>query len=1145
MNKKSIVISFAMMVIFIAGTFLYAREDGRRAGSSDLQLSKTTGSPRSTRLNINNMSHWFRADGWSARDPRTGNSGVIFPRGISEQLAVIFQDGLIWGGEVQDGASPSLRVGGQTYNIGTVEGAITAPGVAESSDAADVRIYRIRRAYATADLALDAQELGSTPADVRAQYATDWAEWPWQKGAPWTGIDNELDGGYLGADGVTVTGAGNGVLDRGEDANSNGILDPGEDANGNEVLDGEVPGIAGADQVVWTVANDLSEGASFGLYGAPPIGLEMQLTAWGYQRTDALGNMIFKQLKLIYKGTATTPADAVVDPMYICQWSDPDLGTYTDDFVGVDSDLSLAFVYNSSSVDPTYNGFGFPPPAAGYDFFQGVLVPGDPTDVGQIGFQPRPGFKNLPMSSFGYFAAGASFSDPGPLGSYEGTIEWWNLLRGFLPQSDPANPEPYTDNVTGQPTLFPLSGDPVTQTGDLDGVVLPPGDRRMLMVTGPFTFAVGDTQEVVISLIAGTGSDRLSSVAVVKFFDKTAQSTFDNDFKVVPPPAGPVVKATGLDGEIVLDWGADAAAVATTEGQDEAGYKFEGYNVYQLASPSPDLSPGSAIKLATFDLINETTTVLSEVFDVNSGVIVQRPVQVGTNSGLQRFFTITKDAFRDRPLANDQDYFFAVTAYNATTDLNQTNRALESPPVVLAVRAQAPAPGVRLNTSAGSAVEVTRAAGGSDGSVSVTVVDPDAVTGHDYEVRFEEITRQIIDTSHDPPDTTEVTEIVWDLIDVTSGNVVLDNQAKQTTDAADQDFLTADGLLVQVFGAPPDFARMANTGPAFIEVANEAGPLTPDLFDGNGEPFGGNNVWHSLNAGGFADRYYLSTTTAGESGMRPSFDQLVPFDFELRFMDVADGQWGWWAFTTGNVAKVPFRIWNVGIGTHDDPSDDVEMIPIMFEGGGTGDAYTPDHGPDGAFGFPAFDRIYWYNGDAAAHEADAADDGAITADYTTTEALGRLLVCDFDGNGLPPAPGSVIRIHTTKPNATTDVFAFSTADIAQTQSSALAKQDALDQVGVFPNPYMGVNRLETSSTNRFVRFNHLPANAKIRIFNLAGTLVRTITDQTDQYMDWDLQNEAGLPVASGIYLAHVEMRGIGEKVLKLMIVQEQQFLRTF
>lgn len=1147
MSKKSFLISFVMMLAFAFITsMLFAREEADRPNNKT-DMPALTGSPRSTLLNINNMAAWLRADGWSSRDPRTNNSGVFFPRGISASLAVIFQDGMIWGGMVDDGQTPALRVGGQTYNIGTVEGRILPNGQAENPNADDVRIYRIRKGYATADLGLDSDELGISEEALRAQYAKDWAEWPWEKGAPWTGIDNQLDGGYLGADGTTVMGAGNGVLDRGEDANSNGILDPGEDANGNNVLDGEFPGIAGADMVVWTVANDLSVGATNGLYGSPPIGFEMQLTAWGYNRTDALGNMIFKQVKLLYKGTATTPGDATIDPMYFCQWSDPDLGDYSDDFVGVDREQSLMFVYNSSSVDNTYNGFGFPPPAAGYDFFQGVLVPGDPGDVGIFNLQERPGFRNLPASSFGYFAAGANFSDPGPLGSYEGTIEWWNLLQGFLPQSDPNDPEPYTDNITGQPTSFPLSGDPVAGTGDLDGNVLPPGDRRMLIVTGPFSMAVGDTQEVVISLIAGLGSDRLSSVSVVKFYDKTAQSIYDNLFQVVPAPAIPNVRTTGLNGEVVLDWGFDATRVQSTESQDVAGYQFEGYNVYQLRTPQPDISSANAIKLATFDKINEITTVLSEVFDTNSGVVIERPVQVGSNSGIQRYFTVTKDAFRDRPLANDQAYYFAVTAYNATSDLNQTSRALESSPIVLTVYPQKPDPGARIPAATSSDVEVEHTTGGSDGSVAVTVVDPAAVTGDDYEVRFEELEETVIEDG----DTTTVTTVVWDLVDVTTGEVVLDNQKKQTTDAADADFLTADGLLVQVFGAPPDYARDPSGGPAFIEVATENGPLTEDFFDSNGAPFGGNQTWHSLSSGGLgnsADTYFLSTTTSGISGLRTTFTELVPFDFELRFTSLEDGNWGWWAFTDGNVGKVPFQIWDIGIGTYDDPSDDHEMIPVMFEGGGPSGVYSPDHGPDGAFGFPCFDRIYWYKGDAASYRADLDDDGALSADWTTNEVIGRLLVADFDGNGTPPIPGTIVRILSTKPNATNDTFTFSTSSIQPTQSQQLAKQDALDQVGVFPNPYLGVNRLESSASQRFVRFNHLPANSTIRIFNLAGTLVRTLDGaevQFDQYIDWDLQNTAGIPVASGIYLAHVDMPDIGEKILKVVVVQEQQFLKTF
>ena len=77
----------------------------------------------STLLNVNNISHWTRYDGWSANNPFTGNSGVTFPRGTS---TVIYKDGILWGGQVHDTTSPQLRVGGQSYNIGTQSGYIDA-----------------------------------------------------------------------------------------------------------------------------------------------------------------------------------------------------------------------------------------------------------------------------------------------------------------------------------------------------------------------------------------------------------------------------------------------------------------------------------------------------------------------------------------------------------------------------------------------------------------------------------------------------------------------------------------------------------------------------------------------------------------------------------------------------------------------------------------------------------------------------------------------------------------------------------------------------------------------------------------------------------------------------------------------------------
>ncbi len=1124
--KKKAFMTFSAMILLVAG-LVFAHDGGQRANRAR-SSALYKGSPRNTRLNINNLSHWFGADLLSANDPRTGNSGLEFPRGISASLATIFIDGLVWGGNVNDGKTPAWRVGGLQYAIGTVEGAITSPGVAESPSQADVRIYRIRRDYATADLKLDAAELGLGEDAVRAQYKTDWLEWPAAKGAPF--YDADGDGQYnpgftTNADGVEIP-----------------KLAPGKGETFDPAVNADEPGVAQGDQVVWTVANDLSEGTTAGFAGALPFGVEVQLAAWGYNRTGALGNMIFKQYKLIWKGTATTPAGATADPMYIAQWSDPDLGTYSDDFVGVDSTLSLMFVYNSSDVDATYAGFGFPPPSTGYDFFQGALIPGDPTDEAIFGLKKRPGFKNRGIDVFAYFAAGTSISDPGPLGTYETSLEWRNLFNGCLPQSDFTNCDPYTNTVTGQPTKFPLGGDPVAQTGDLDGITLSPGDRRMLSVTGPFTLTVGDTQEVVVSTIAALGSDRLGSVAVLKGQDKTAQEAFDNLFELVGPPAGPIARATGLDGEIIINWGFTPERVALTESQNERSFVFEGYNVYQLKSNSPDLSPDNAKRLATFDLVNGIQTILSPTFDQASGEVLNLPVQLGTDSGIQHSFRVTADAFRSRPLANHQDYYFAVTAYNYTADVNQSDRSLESRPQVLAVRAQQPAPGQRISSSFGDALEVTHN-GTSDGGVKVTIVDPTAITGHDYEVVFENTSAGA----------------VWHLLDSTTGDTVLANQTKQVTDASDVAFNNADGLRVQVLGAPLDAKRMPNGGPAFIQVAGPNGPLTPDDYDGNGAPFGGNNVWHSLNAGIDGGRWLLSAGggSGGESRLlrNNNIGNAVPFDLEWRF-EGADAGLMWWIFDDGSVAGVPFTIWNVGIGTFDDPSDDKQLIPLSFSGGGTPGVYDYSGG-ENWFGITkCFDWVYAYDGDYAVFAADAAD-GSIDGDEPSgNEFFSRAVVCDAVEFGFPsingqaPLPGTTVRIFTTKPNQPgADSFTFSTSDISNTESTTLKKADAMARVNVFPNPYMGVNRLETSSTNRFMRFTNLPDNSKIRIFNLAGHLVRTLSgaqgDQQGQDMDWDLQNEKQLPVASGIYVAYVEMPGVGTKNLKLVVVQEEQFLKTF
>jgi len=75
----------------------------------------------------------------------------------------------------------------------------------------------------------------------------------------------------------------------------------------------------------------------------------------------------------------------------------------------------------------------------------------------------------------------------------------------------------------------------------------------------------------------------------------------------------------------------------------------------------------------------------------------------------------------------------------------------------------------------------------------------------------------------------------------------------------------------------------------------------------------------------------------------------------------------------------------------------------------------------------------------------------------------------------------------------------------------------------------------------------MPQNATVRIFNLAGHLVRKIEKSNhSKFQRWDLRNHNFYYIASGIYIAHIDMPEEGlSRVLKLVIVMESEFLPVY
>src|SRR3990172_2176325 len=73
--------------------------------------------------------------------------------------------------------------------------------------------------------------------------------------------------------------------------------------------------------------------------------------------------------------------------------------------------------------------------------------------------------------------------------------------------------------ITGKPTIWPLTGDPVTGTGWYEGSsdwYHHPGQKDYHMPSGPFTMAPGDTQEVAIAIIIARGTDNINSITELR-----------------------------------------------------------------------------------------------------------------------------------------------------------------------------------------------------------------------------------------------------------------------------------------------------------------------------------------------------------------------------------------------------------------------------------------------------------------------------------------------------------------------------------------------------------------------------------------------------------------------------------------------------
>lgn len=115
-------------------------------------------------------------------------------------------------------------------------------------------------------------------------------------------------------------------------------------------------------------------------------------------------------------------------------------------------------------------------------------------------------------------------------------------------------------------------------------------------------------------------------------------------------------------------------------------------------------------------------------------------------------------------------------------------------------------------------------------------------------------------------------------------------------------------------------------------------------------------------------------------------------------------------------------------------------------------------------------------------------------------------------------------------------YSWSMNDLVPRKSDRNTLADVLKMINVVPNPYYAYSEYESSRLDNRVKIVNLPEECEINIYATNGRLVKSFKKSSSlTYQDWKLTNEAEIPVASGVYLIHVGVPGIGDRVIKMFL----------
>ncbi|MDQ3194626.1 MAG: hypothetical protein M3P82_06470, partial [Bacteroidota bacterium] len=663
---------------------------------------------------------------------------------------------------------------------------------------------------------------------------------------------------------------------------------------------------------------------------------------------------------------------------------------------------------------------------------------------------------------------------------------------------------------------------------------------------------------IVAAQIIAKGNSNINSVTQLKKAANIIQRFYDNNSNPPPEIVPPAVSAYAPgDGKIYLAWNDTAEKISYANNLSGGVHRFQGYNIYQINSFSNNPSAADTVLLKTFDIRDGITNINDSIYLPGMEGIFYGVVQRGSDSGISRYFVINRDTISNKNFINGTEYKFAVTAYyyDSTGGIYTLPKVRQSEKKHFTrIVPQHLTPGTITGHNLGDTLLTNQ----KDLAVMPVVIDPLQLVSASYTSLFG-------GTNTDP---------VWTLTKTMNGITTILFENVHNFNGERDSVRRADGLnfihqLIKDSGLvrDPDDIYYSYSGKKSLQRCWDYEPKGKEWFTGpdttaiktgkiiTNRQFQSRSLGMSFpTTGSFrnsvtrvkANGKFFQPVSPGNPILTGGPLRKIKIIFgrnsiAYRFVPI-DSNYSSTPYS--NMVTIPFSAF--AADELDSSSGSLRQLNVGFMDKDNDGLWNPDTSKLGNYHFT---YIFASNYDSIPNiNYTSKNPGVATpaVGFPSLDIMYAWLPRVRSVNGIPQrwSDGDVLDIwpfRITRPDFVPGYpvkYRWSVTGAKFNNKQAASSE--IKNIKVFPNPYYGFSELEyNDGGEKFIYVSHLPQTCTIYIYTLDGVLVKKINrnePQLDNSLEnWDLKNNNGNYVASGMYIVYVDCKELGAKTLKIAV----------